>query len=118
MIALRSFVGARENCRRFGVDAARRASTSGSPAPATSRAHCRRPDGTIPALSDADTGDYTELLDARRAPARAATTSRAAGRPRELPRRRLLRPAQRRASRYLIFDCGPLGDGGHGHYDR
>ena len=22
-----------------------------------------------------------------------------------------------RDARYLIFDCGPLGDGGHGHYD-
>ena len=22
-----------------------------------------------------------------------------------------------RGGRYLIFDCGPLGDGGHGHYD-
>ena len=24
---------------------------------------------------------------------------------------------QRAKDRYLIFDCGPLGDGGHGHYD-
>ena len=24
---------------------------------------------------------------------------------------------QRTRDRYLIFDCGPLGDGGHGHYD-
>ena len=24
---------------------------------------------------------------------------------------------QRDGDRYLIFDCGPLGDGGHGHYD-
>ena len=24
---------------------------------------------------------------------------------------------QRTSDRYLIFDCGPLGDGGHGHYD-
>jgi hypothetical protein len=44
---------------------------------------------------------------------------------RELPRRRLLRPAERlgdgatafRDERCLVFDCGPLGDGGHGHYD-
>ena len=25
--------------------------------------------------------------------------------------------AARRDERFLIFDCGPLGDGGHGHYD-
>jgi Heparinase II/III-like protein len=24
---------------------------------------------------------------------------------------------QRAGERFLIFDCGPLGDGGHGHYD-
>ena len=112
MIALRSFVGARENCRRFGV-----ALPAGFDERLTRACEfardCRRPDGTIPALSDSDTGDYDELLDARRA---------AAG-PRRPARRRSRHFAdggyfvQRAGERYLIFDCGPLGDGGHGHYD-
>ena len=61
LIALRSFVGARENCRRFGV-----ALPAGFDERLTLACEfardCRRPDGTIPALSDSDTGDYDELL--------------------------------------------------------
>jgi uncharacterized heparinase superfamily protein len=114
MIALRSFVGARENCRRFGVEL--------PPAfdERLGRAcdfahHMRRPDGTIPALSDSDTGDYRTLLELAA---------------RLLEREELKHPpeghatfadggyfVQRAGDRYLIFDCGPLGDGGHGHYD-
>jgi uncharacterized heparinase superfamily protein len=114
MIALRSFVGARENCRRFDV-----------PLPPTFDErlaaacefahHMRRPDGTIPALSDSDTGDYAPLLDlAAKLLARDDLRHAPTG------------PAgfedggyfvQRAGERYLIFDCGPLGDGGHGHYD-
>ncbi|MDA0140484.1 alginate lyase family protein [Solirubrobacter deserti] len=111
-IALRSFVGARENCRRFGVPLPAGFDERLALACAFAR-DCRRPDGTIPALSDADTGDYTALL-------------RLAGR--LLAREDLLEPQagaypdggyfiQRTRDRYLIFDCGPLGDGGHGHYD-
>ncbi len=111
-IALRSFVGARENCRRFGV-----ALPAGFDERLTLACEfardCRRPDGTIPALSDSDTGDYDELLVL-------------AGR--LLSRDDLLDgepntyadggyAIQRRDDRYLILDCGPLGDGGHGHYD-
>ena len=114
MIALRSFVGARENCRRF--DVALPASFDERLSRACDFAHhMRRPDGTIPALSDSDTGDYAELLRSPRACSR-ATTSRA--------RRRAARASrdggyfvQRAGELYLIFDCGPLGDGGHGHYD-
>jgi uncharacterized heparinase superfamily protein len=114
MIALRSFVGTRENCRRFGVTL-----------PATfderlSRAcdfavHMRRPDGTIPALSDSDTGDYGELLDlAARLLERPELARRPAGHVSFIDGGYFV---QRAGELFLIFDCGPLGDGGHGHYD-
>jgi uncharacterized heparinase superfamily protein len=110
MIALRSFVGARENARRFGLRLPdgydERLARAGDFA-----VHCTRPDGAIPALSDSDTGHYGELLAV-------------AG---ELPRRlaasfpdggyHVQRSGWDADARYLIFDCGPLGDGGHGHYD-
>jgi uncharacterized heparinase superfamily protein len=107
-IALRSFVGAVLNARLHGlalpdgfeerVQRARRFAI-----------HCRRPDGTIPALSDADTGHYGHLLPV--------------GTPDELDVSFpdggyfVQRSGWERDARFLIFDCGPLGDGGHGHYD-
>ena len=63
-IALRSFVGARENARRYGVELPPGFDERVARAQAF-LAHCTRPDGTIPALSDADTGDYTALLGDR-----------------------------------------------------
>ncbi|WP_028063664.1 heparinase II/III family protein [Solirubrobacter soli] len=108
MIALRSFVGARENGRRFGIPFS--AAFDERLARARDFAHhMRRPDGTIPALSDSDTGDYSELLQlAERllGPAGDRTSFVAGG-----------YFIQRAGERFLIFDCGPLGDGGHGHYD-
>ena len=104
-IALRSFVGVLANARAPlppGFAGARRAGA------ARSRAHCRRPDGTIPALSDADTGDYSALLT---------------GDPDELDVSfpdggyHVQRSGWDPGASFLIFDCGPLGDGGHGHYD-
>ncbi|HET6551463.1 MAG TPA: alginate lyase family protein, partial [Solirubrobacter sp.] len=113
LIALRSFVGARKNCRRYGV--ALPAGFDERLARACEFARdCRRPDGTIPALSDSDTGDYTELL---------ALAARLLDRPDLLETGAGDYPdggysIQRAAGeRYLILDCGPLGDGGHGHYD-
>ena len=85
--------------------------------------------------SDSDTRRLRRAARARRRPARppdlrwAATAGAAGARPRgalrQLPHRRLPRPAQRLGrprprtptSASCIFDCGPLGDGGHGHYD-
>jgi hypothetical protein len=106
-IALRSFVGARANARRHGLalppgfdDRVARAQAF--------LAHCTRPDGTIPALSDADTGDYTALLDGR--PSERNVSFRDGG-------YHVQRSGWERDARHLIFDCGPLGDGGHGHYD-
>jgi uncharacterized heparinase superfamily protein len=112
LIALRSFVGMRENCRRFNVGLPRTFDERLARACEFAR-DCRRPDGTIPAISDADTGDYTELLTLAA---------------RLLARDDLLHSQandyadggyfiQRTRDRFLIFDCGPLGDGGHGHYD-
>ena len=134
MTALRSFLGARENARRFALQ---------FPAGYDERLesaceflmHVQRPDGFIPALSDADTGTYSDLLElAAHIFARAdflyVATRGALG----------VKPAQTcpsftesgyfiqhsgwgdeetdfRGERYLVFDCGPLGDGGHGHYD-
>jgi uncharacterized heparinase superfamily protein len=114
MIALRSFVGARENCRRYDIELPRGFDERLSRA-CDFGLHMQRPDGTIPALSDSDTGDYARLLE---------LAARLLARP-ELQ----CRPAehasfadggyfvQRAGANYLIFDCGPLGDGGHGHYD-
>jgi hypothetical protein len=133
-IALRSFLGARENARRFGL-----AFPDGYDE-RLSRAcdfalHCHRPDGTIPALSDSDTGSYLDLLGLAaellgREDLRYAASRGRAGAP---PARRYVsfpdagyhvqrsgwgdRGRALRDERFLIFDCGPLGDGGHGHYD-
>ena len=79
--------------------AARRLRRAARRARATSPAHCRRPDGTIPALSDATPATTRELLDARRrgcssAPELDASSRTAAT---DVQRRRLLRPARRRA---------------------
>jgi hypothetical protein len=134
MVALRSYVGALENARRFGIPfpegyAERLA------AACEFAAHVRRPDGAIPALSDSDTGDYGDVLELAasllgRPDLLYAATGGARG----------VAPSptcvsfpdggyyvQRsgwgegadalRDQRYLVFDCGALGDGGHGHYD-
>jgi hypothetical protein len=133
-IVLRSFLGARENARRFGL-----AFPDGYDehlARACEFAmHCHRPDGTIAALGDSDSGSYAELLELAadlldREDLRWAATAGAAGEP---PTRRYVsfgaggyhlqrsgwgdRGRPFADERWLIFDCGPLGDGGHGHYD-
>lgn len=134
MLVLRTFLGARENARRFGLEC------PGGFDEYLQRAcdfalHCRRPDGSIPALSDSDTGDYSDLL---------ALAADLFGRPDYLYAATFgaqgVAPAssnvgfpdggyfiQRsdwgavartpRDARFLIFDAGALGDGGHGHYD-
>ncbi|MEA2385108.1 MAG: hypothetical protein QOH72_5079 [Solirubrobacteraceae bacterium] len=133
-IALRSFLGARENARRFGLTLP--AGFDAHLARACEFAmHSHRPDGSIPALSDSDTGSYGDLLALaadllEREDFRYAATGGAAGTP---PQRRWPsfphggyhvqrsgwgdRGRALRDERFLIFDCGPLGDGGHGHYD-
>ena len=62
MIVLRSFVGLRENALRFAITLP--ADFNERLARALDFAlHCHRPDGAIPALSDADSGSYAELLE-------------------------------------------------------
>ena len=135
LIVLRSFVGAIANARLAGI-----------PVPPVleerTRAMCevalhlQRPDGLTPALSDGDPGDYRSLL--RRAAELftrpdllwAATggaegqppATRAAGFPvgGYFVQRSGWGDARRRYSdeRWSVLDCGPLGEGGHGHYDQ
>ena len=134
MLVLRSFLGARENARRFhvkfpdGFDAHLERACEFA-------MHCHRPDGLIPALSDSDTGSYADILElAARLFARPDFLYVATRGEHGVP------PKQRNTSfpdggyfiqrsdwgdgekpfcdtRFLIFDCGPVGDGGHGHYD-
>lgn len=134
MLVLRSFLGARENARRFGVTLP--AGFDAHLERACEFAmHCHRPDGLIPALSDSDTGSYADLLElAAELFSRPDFLYAATGGERGTP------PQQSNAgfpeggyfiqrsgwgdggtrfadARFLVFDCGPLGDGGHGHYD-
>ncbi|MEA2133283.1 MAG: hypothetical protein QOC68_1192 [Solirubrobacteraceae bacterium] len=127
-IALRSFVGARENARRHGVELPHGFDERLARA-CTFAAHCTRPDGTIPALSDADTGDYGRLLvqaadlladdELRFVGSRGRAGRAPAARNASFPDGGYFvqRSGWSRDARFLIFDCGPLGDGGHGHYD-
>jgi hypothetical protein len=128
-VVLRSFLGARENACRFGLtfhpDFDERLIRA-----CDFSLHVQRPDGSIPALSDSDGGSYLDLLRlAARLFGRSdwlyAATRGEQG----------VKPAHTAASfpaggyfvqrsgwssdaeRYLVFDCGPVGDGGHGHYD-
>jgi Heparinase II/III-like protein/Heparinase II/III N-terminus len=134
LLVLRSFLGARENARRFGLrfpdgfdEHLERACEFAL--------HCHRPDGSIPALSDSDTGSYRELLElAASLLGRPDFLYAASGGIRGTPprRRNVSFPDggyffQRSgwgtgstpfsSERFLVFDCGPLGEGGHGHYD-
>lgn len=133
-IALRTYLGARENARRFGVQ------FPGAYDERLARAcefalHSHRPDGSIPAVSDSDSGSYLDLLEmAAELLGREDFRYGASGGQHGAP------PAARYASfpvggyyvqrsgwgcnatpfqheRHLMLDCGPLGDGGHGHYD-
>jgi hypothetical protein len=134
MLVLRSFLGVCVNARRFGLrlqelfaERLERACEFAM--------HCHRPDGSIPALSDSDTGDYKDLLELaaelfERPDFLYVATGGALGvppRPCNVSFHEGGYYIQRsdwggdgsafRQARFLIFDCGPLGDGGHGHYD-
>jgi heparinase II/III-like protein len=134
MIALRSFLGARINAQLFGL------AFPDSFDQCLARAcefvlHVHRPDGVIPALSDSDAGSYQDVLELA-----ATIFSRSDFLYVASKGRRGTPPLEKYVSfssagyfiqrsgwgesqtafadeRFLIFDCGPLGDGGHGHYD-
>ncbi|MFN0089599.1 MAG: alginate lyase family protein [Acidimicrobiales bacterium] len=122
LLVLRSFLGAWENARRFGV-ALPAGFTDGVERAAEFARWVHRPDGQIPALSDADNGAYLDLL---------ALAARLAGRPELGPAAapagtsrafpdggyHVQRSGWGPDAHHLVFDCGPLGDGGHGHYDQ
>jgi Heparinase II/III-like protein/Heparinase II/III N-terminus len=134
LLVLQSFLGARENAERFGLrfseDFDRQLERMCEFA-----LHVHRPDGGIPAVSDADGDGHPHLLvlaaqifhridflygatggelgapPARRCPTFAGggyCIQRSGWGERETPFA---------DERFLIFDCGPIGDGGHGHYD-
>lgn len=133
-IVLRSFLGAMQNARMAGIalpSSFRQRVTLA----ADFALHCHRPDGAIPACSDGDGENYADvLLLAGRLLDRPdylyAATSGASGRvPSSLcgsfpsggyftQRSGWGTDRPYAHERFLIFDCGPLGDGGHGHYDQ
>lgn len=97
--------------------------------------HVHKPDGTIPSLSDGDTGSFLALLEQGYAlygceEMRYVATQGQQGRP---PTQRskafraggyyILRSGWGECldayqdERYLVFDCGDLGAGNHGHLD-
>ena len=133
-VVLRSFVGLLVNARRFGISLPTGIDARVERACEFSL-HCHRPDGSIPALSDSDSGSYLDLLEAagdlfqrtdftyvatrgcRGEPPRSTSTSFPDGG--YFIQRSGWGGGKRPITdeRYLIFDCGAIGDGGHGHYD-
>jgi len=134
MMVLRSYLGARVNVGRFGLSFPRDYDERLERA-CEFAMHCHRPDGGIPTLSDSDAGNYSDLLQLAaslfaRPDFLYTATSGTEGVP---PAKRYVgfpnagyyiersgwgkgkTPFEREG--FLIFDCGPLGDGGHGHYD-
>jgi uncharacterized heparinase superfamily protein len=72
-----------------------------------------KPDGTIPMLGDADTGDYRDMLTGVEAPGPFAYFENAG----YMFLRDQAAVAGSADGQYLVFDCGPLGAGNHGHLD-
>ena len=135
MIVLRALLGAVDNGRRAGL-AIPADLLAGVERACDFALHAQRPDGITPAVSDGDQGDFRALLaDAARVLGRPdlawAATGGAQGAP---PVQRLVSfpvggyHVQRSGwgeggrayehERFALFDCGPIGDGGHGHYDQ
>lgn len=133
-VALRTFLGTRVNADRFEIDLPDDFDHRLGSA-CDFLAHVLRPDGSLPMLSDSDDGDYHDLLslasDHLERPDFAWVATH--GKQGEAPTDRTRTFAnggyyiQRsgwgdadtpyESERQLIFDCGPVGDSGHGHYD-
>lgn len=134
MIVLRSFLAARINAKLFdlkfpdGFDQHLERACEFA-------LHVHRPDGSIPALSDSDAASHLDVLKLAAALFSRSDFLYVATRGKEgtppfekyvtfssagyfIQRSGWGRDEARFADeRFLIFDCGPLGDGGHGHYD-
>jgi hypothetical protein len=131
---LRSFLGARENARRFGLKFSREFDERLLKA-CEFAMHIHRPDGEIPAFSDSDTGSYLDLLKLAgnifsRPDLLYAGASGKDGTAPEISNVSFTESGyyiQRSGwgtgetafadEKFMMFDCGPVGDGGHGHYD-
>ncbi|HST66399.1 MAG TPA: alginate lyase family protein, partial [Mycobacteriales bacterium] len=135
LIVLRSLLGGIGNARRFGLPVP----------PALLRAadracdfalHVQRPDGLTPAVSDGDQGDFRAVLvlgsallhrpDLRWAASGGTSGGAPARRHADFPVGGYFtqrsgwgdRSRPYGDERWLLLDAGPLGDGGHGHYDQ
>jgi hypothetical protein len=134
LIALRSFLAARVNASRFGIQMPD-SYDERLLAACRFAMHLHRPDGEIPALSDSDSGSYLDLLvlagrllnqpDLTYVGTRGRHGTAPVARNVSFPvggyyvQRSGWGDQGRRMAdeRFLVFNCGPLGDGGHGHYD-
>lgn len=130
LIVLRSLVGAIVNARQAGL-AVPSSLLERTDLAATFALWLHRPDGSTPALSDGDQGAFRGLLalaaDALHRPDLAwvasagSAGSAPAARAATFPTGGYLFWRSGWASpeeRWGVFDCGPIGDGGHGHYDQ
>jgi uncharacterized heparinase superfamily protein len=111
-IALRSFVETVEIATDNGIAVPARLTKALRRARRFAKA-LHKPDGTIPALSDADVGDYRDLLDDTSSP-RAIEVFPNGGY--VFMRDRAAVRGDRNGA-YLVLDCGDIGAGNHGHLD-
>ncbi len=128
LIVLRSFLGVMENSRKFALNLPKGFAEQVEKA-CEFALHLHRPDGEIPALSDSDTGSYLDLLELaglifNRKDFLFVGTKGEKGTPPneknisfETAGYYIQRSDWTIDAKFLIFDCGRLGDGGHGHYD-
>jgi hypothetical protein len=134
LIVLRSFLGVKKNAQIFNLHLPESFDERLLKA-CEFAMHIHRPNGEIPTLSDGDTGSFLDLLKlagelfSRQDFLYVATQGKEG-----------IPPKARNASfaksgyffqrsgwgeaetkfedeRFLVFDCGHVGDGGHGHYD-
>lgn len=129
LLVLRSLVGTIVNARAAGLPV---------PDPLLDQVHracdvalhLQRPDGLTPALSDGDCVDFGELLGFAAAALGRSDVAWVASRGATgVPPARgnvsfpvggyhVQRTGWAAEDFFAVFDCGPLGDGGHGHYDQ
>jgi Heparinase II/III-like protein/Heparinase II/III N-terminus len=111
-IALRSLVEAAEIAADNGISLPPRLAQVTARAQHFARV-LHKPDGKIPALGDADVGDYRNLFDAA-PPPRAIEVFRNGG---YVFLRDQAAVRGDRDGGYLVLDCGDIGAGNHGHLD-